>query len=229
MLLDRLDRIAISGGESAPMPIFEPADEQRLADDGRFVAPGGASGDHDARTRRSLRPPGQPPSAGSAKAELRIFAVACIQGHPNPPTAVSCRTCGQIIDEDQLPTEISQPTVGRLRQLSNGVTHPLRGLVLVGREPRLERRDTMLGDASSLAEVSFFAVESPENLVSRTHVELRVTGWMVEVVDVSSSYTEVTMPGQAPVRLRPDQPTMLVPGAQLLLADEITLQFEVAG
>ena len=45
----------------------------------------------------------------------------------------------------------------------------------------------------------------------------------------STNGTVVTLPGQAPVRLRPDDLQLLEPRRRDTLADEITVTFEVAG
>jgi hypothetical protein len=202
-------------------PMVEPGPDSAAA------APAAVElGDHDHRTRPSERPrPPRPPTDRSAT--LRISAVACANGHLNPPIAERCRICDQVIADDQVPVEIDQPSVGQLRVLPGGPAIPLRGRVLVGREPRWEGRDTNLGDGSNLSDVSFFVVESPDRTISRTHLEVRVTGWTVEAVDVSSSYTEVTNPGVAPLRLRRGSPAVILPGAAIVLADDVTLRFEV--
>ncbi len=201
-------------------------------------------GDHDHRTRpserpRTPRPPLNPvadggPDGGAGagvrpaeRAAARASAVRCPNGHLNPPIAERCRVCDQVVADDQVPIEVGQPPVGRLRQVATGSTIALHGRVLVGREPRWEGRDTSLGEGANLADVSFFPVESPGRTVSRTHIEVRVTGWTVEVVDVSSSYTEVTNPGAAPLRLRRGSPAVVLPGAVLVLADDVTLRYEV--
>ncbi len=183
-------------------------------------------GDHDHRTQPSQRPrPPRPPTDRSAAP--RISAVTCANGHLNPPIAERCRICDLVIADDQVPVEIDQPPVGQLRVLPGGPAIPLRGRVLVGREPRWEGRDTNLGDGSNLSDVSFFVVESPDRTISRTHLEVRVTGWTVEAVDVSSSHTEVTNPGVAPLRLRRGSPAVILPGAAIVLADDVTLRYEV--
>jgi hypothetical protein len=183
-----------------------------------------ALGDHDHRTRPSERP--RSPRAQPERTANRVSAVRCPDGHLNPPIAERCRICDAILADDQIPVEIEQPPVGHLRMVPNGPVFPLRGRVLVGREPRWEGRGTSLGDGSSI-DVAFFVIESPERTISRTHVEIRVTGWTVEAIDVSSSYTEVTNPGVPALRLRRGSPAVILPGAHLVLADDVTLRYEV--
>ena len=71
-------------------------------------------------------------------------------------------------------------------------------------------------------------VPSPEQDVSRTHVEVRLEGWQVLAVDKGSTNgTTVTIPGHGTQRLRPDLPFPLPVGAVLSLADEVSISFEV--
>ena len=184
-----------------------------------------AGGDHDNRTRASANP--RRPRVAGQREILQVNAVRCADGHANPPTADRCRACGRLIDEDAPRFEMAQPTVGHLRQIPGETEFPLRGRVLVGREPRLERRDTVLSDAGNLTDVTFFPVVSMTGLVSRTHIEVRVTGWTVEVIDLSSTHTVVTNPGGQPIRLRSQVPTVIVPDARIVLGDEITLIYTV--
>jgi hypothetical protein len=43
----------------------------------------------------------------------------------------------------------------------------------------------------------------------------------------STNGTVITLPGRAPVRLRPDDLQLLEHGSQITLADEVTVTFEV--
>jgi hypothetical protein len=69
---------------------------------------------------------------------------------------------------------------------------------------------------------------SPENDISRNHLEIRLDGWHVLVVDLDSvNGTVVTLPGQAPQRLRPNNGVAIEPGTLVTLADEISFVYEV--
>jgi hypothetical protein len=199
MPLDRLDRPGHDADPHVPVPMFDSAPPS---------------------AKRAPRTP-------SDRRILQVNAVRCPDGHENPPSAVHCRVCRRMIDEDAERFELTQPTIGQLRLVPGETTFPLRGRVLVGREPRLIRPDTMLSDAANLTDVALFPVVSTTGLVSRTHIEVRVTGWTVEVIDLSSTHTVVTNPGGQPIRLRSGNPTVILPDARIVLADEITLVYQV--
>lgn len=74
------------------------------------------------------------------------------------------------------------------------------------------------------------AVASPDQDVSRTHLEVRLEGWQVLVIDRDSTNgTTVELPGREPQRLRPDHPFPLPVGAVVSLAGEVDFTFEVDG
>lgn len=69
---------------------------------------------------------------------------------------------------------------------------------------------------------------SPDNGISRNHLEVLIDGWHVLVTDLNSTNgTLITQPGRPPQRLSPDQPTMIDPGTTVTLADDISFTFEV--
>lgn len=94
-----------------------------------------------------------------------------------------------------------------------------RGAV-VGRRPRLAR--VQGGNVPQLV-----TVPSPNQDVSRSHVELRVEGTHLLAVDLDTTNgTKLLRPGLDPVRLQPGEATMLVDGDRLDLGDGILLEFE---
>lgn len=94
-----------------------------------------------------------------------------------------------------------------------------RGAV-VGRRPRLAR--VQGGKVPQLV-----TVPSPNQDVSRSHVELRVEGAHLLAVDLDTTNgTKLLRLGQDPVRLQPGDSTMLVAGDRLDLGDGILLHFE---
>ena len=69
---------------------------------------------------------------------------------------------------------------------------------------------------------------SPGNDISRTHVEVRLDGWHVLVVDLGSTNgTVVSLPGRQPQLLRAHDPLAVEPGTVVSLADEMSFTFEV--
>jgi len=154
--------------------------------------------------------------AGSG-AVARVRAIRCAAGHFNPQGLAECRECGVPLDEHQLPEEIDQPSLGVLRRVDTGESWPLsQAIAVIGREPRAAGKSATLIHTANV---------SPN--VSRIHAEVRLNGWHVEVVDKSTHGTQIINPGRDPVRLERDQPVRILPGAQLVLADDVCLRFEV--
>lgn len=112
-----------------------------------------------------------------------------------------------------------QPSRGRVR-LSNGRVVELERPVVIGRRPRSTR-------ASGAELPTLIAVDSPEGDISRSHVEIRAEGEHVLVTDLATTNgTVLRRVGQDPVRLHPNEPTMVVTGDVLDLGDGVTVAFE---
>ena len=158
---------------------------------------------------------GQPDAAESGPA---VHAVHCAAGHPNPAHADQCRVCGGAI-ENQAPVTMPRPVLGLLRLSSGGVIALDRG-VLIGRSPSEGR--LVGGERPHIVKLA-----SPDQDISRNHVEICLDDWHVLVTDLNSmNGTVITRPGRDPERLRPDQPTMIEPGTTIALADDLTVTFE---
>ena len=150
---------------------------------------------------------------------ITVQAVACPYNHLGPPYEPYCRVCGTAI-EDTRPFLAERPPLGLLR-LSTGDVVPLDRGVIMGRNPRAV-------DEHDAKRPHLVRLPSPDNDVSRTHVEIRLEDWHVLAVDLASTNgTTVTIPGQAPIRLRPHEPMPLEPNAEVNLADEIVFRYEV--
>jgi hypothetical protein len=179
-------------------------------------------GDHDETTilRSELERPDRPRPAGGMPSPT-VLAALCPDGHPNPPTASQCRLCGAAIPA-QDPVPVHRPSLGRLRA-SIGDDIELDRPAVIGRMPR---RDGMVGEEMpQLVEVT-----NKEQDLSRSHLEIRIDGWQVRVVDLDSrNGTFVALPGRNAERLRPFEPTLVVPGTVILLSQDVTYSYEVAG
>jgi hypothetical protein len=190
--------------------------EDTMSDPDLVTAEPNGSGDHDGftiarATLDALRPP--------PVAVHMIQAISCSQLHFNAPQAQRCRFCGEALQEQE-PVVIPRPSMGML-QFSTGQLVELDRRVVVGRSPSAER---VSGDDLP----QLVQVESPEQDISRSHVEVRLDGWHVVLVDLDSvNGTVVTLPGRSPERLHPREPYPLVPGAVVDLAGEVTFRFEV--
>ncbi|SHG99341.1 FHA domain-containing protein [Jatrophihabitans endophyticus] len=149
-----------------------------------------------------------------------VHAFACPRGHLNPPYAGNCRIC----DEPIPPQEgfaAPRPSLGVLR-LSTGDTVPLDRDVVLGRAP-------FHADENAASRPHLVQLASPGNDISRSHLRVNLENWFVQVTDLGSTNgTVVTLPDQAPVRLRPHDPFTILPGTTVTIADEVTLRFEVS-
>ena len=112
-----------------------------------------------------------------------------------------------------------RPAQGRIR-LSTGRVVELERPVIIGRRPKSTR--TTGADLPTLV-----AVDSPEQDISRSHVEIRAEGEHVLVTDLDTTNGTVLLRGGSePVRLHPNEPTMVVTGDVLDLGDDVTVTFE---
>jgi hypothetical protein len=147
-----------------------------------------------------------------------VLAARCEVGHLSPAHAASCRVCLQPL-APQEPVEMPRPTLGSLQFSSGDVVTLDRGVVM-GRAPQ-----SPVGDGRGRPHVMQLA--SPENDISRTHLEVSLDGWQVYIEDLGSTNgTEFTLPGQPAQQLRPHDPQLIEPGTAVTLADEVTFTFE---
>ena len=160
-------------------------------------------------------------AVGTPDESPRVHGVYCEQNHPNPPQATYCRLCGSVLGQLE-PVTIPRPVLGVLR-FSNGVEAELDGPIVIGRSPRAER-------VSSKELPQLITLPSPDQNISRNHLEIKLDGWHVLVVDLDSvNGTVVTNPGEAPVLLRSGEDVPIVVGSVVTIADEITFVYEVSG
>ena len=94
--------------------------------------------------------------------------------------------------------------------------------LLIGRKPSIE-------SFSSAVELpGLVSLPDPESVLSRVHVEVRLDGWEVLVVDQSSlNGTFVQLPGQEPQMLRPQDPCLIVSGTTVRFGDLTSCVFRV--
>ncbi|HKT57970.1 MAG TPA: FHA domain-containing protein, partial [Microbacterium sp.] len=108
---------------------------------------------------------------------------------------------------------------GRLR-VSNGQSVLLDRTVIVGRRPRSTR-------VAGTDLPHLVAVDSPQQDISRSHVEFRVEGDSILVTDLhTTNGTMLVRPGAAPARLHPGEATVAVAGDVIDLGDGITVAVE---
>ncbi len=146
-----------------------------------------------------------------------ILARTCANGHANPPSREACAVCGVILEGD---ADLAlRPALGRIVVSTGDVIELDRG-VIVGRRPRALRGTA--GETPRLV-----TVPSPQQDISRSHVEVRLEGWHVLVSDMNTTNgTTLLRVGQPPRRLHPSEPVLVVDGDVADLGDGVTLTFE---
>lgn len=146
-------------------------------------------------------------------------AIVCPAGHPNPTHQERCRVCAAVII-DRGVRDVPEVAPGVL-VFADGQSEVLDGPMVIGRQPR---ETGMTGQVAP----RLVSVPSPEKLLSRSHIAVRVEGWSVTVTDLGTGNgTEVTLPGEGPQRLRGGQPCLIVPGTVVELAGEAVMTYEV--
>lgn len=163
-------------------------------------------------------PPAVPSfSAPPAPGQQQILARTCEHGHANPPSRETCAVCRSPLDGD---AELAvRPSLGRV-VVSTGQTVELDRPVVVGRRPRTPR--TQAAELPRLV-----TVPSPEQDISRSHLEITLEGWHVLVSDMATTNgTTLLRAGQPPRRLHPSEPVLVVDGDVADLGDGVTLVFE---
>lgn len=159
------------------------------------------------------------PSAQASPAAVgpQVLAVLCEQGHPNATHASSCRVCSSPLGSTAV--TVPRPSLGRI-VLSTGEEVTLEQDIIIGRRPR-----SSAGAGRQPARLVI--VPSPHKQISRSHCELRIDDWDVRLHDLGSNNgTYLTRPGQAPVRLDENVPTVLKPGDVVELGEEISFRME---
>jgi len=131
-----------------------------------------------------------------------------------PPAANDAPT--EVLDVASAPVAAS---VGRIR-LSTGQVTSLDRTVIIGRRPRSTR-------ASGANLPHLIAVESPQQDISRSHLEVRPEGDTVVVIDLhTTNGSTLLRPGADPVRLHPGEQTLVLSGDVVDLGDGVTVAFE---
>lgn len=146
-----------------------------------------------------------------------VRARRCSRGHPNPPHAAQCRTCGDLIGAASAVEMVAQPVLGHV-VLPDGSAIAVNGTSVLGRRP-----DTQVARVESTARLVPLAVDAG---VSRTHVVIRADGWTITATDCGSrGRTVLRSSGSVePEVLEPWVPHELEPGDTLYLGGPTHLQ-----
>lgn len=187
------------GGPATPPPGFGPDAE-----------PGEVETNTPSGSSRAPEPPREPP---------RLLGVWCDAGHVTSPDRPECRVCGLPVPP-QAPILVARPPLGVL-VFDNGDRVVIDRPVILGRDPKVV--------SSPDPEVPVLhPVQSATGQVSRTHAEVRASGWDVVLTDLEAmNGTALTAPGASPVAIEPGVPTVLTSGSRVDLGGESGFVFEI--
>ncbi|NQX34621.1 FHA domain-containing protein [Herbiconiux sp. VKM Ac-2851] len=127
----------------------------------------------------------------------------------------------RLADADAAPAAAGLPAdaLGRI-VLSTGESYDLDRPVIIGRRPRANR---VQADAVPV----LVTVASPEQDISRNHLEIRLEGRHVLAVDLATTNGSVLhREGTPPKRLGPNEPELVLSGDVIDLGDGVTVAFE---
>ncbi|WP_223627558.1 FHA domain-containing protein [Microbacterium sp. EST19A] len=114
---------------------------------------------------------------------------------------------------------VTPGATGRIR-VSTGQVVALDRTVIIGRRPRSTR-------ASGANLPHLIAVESPQQDISRSHLEIRPEGDTVVVIDLhTTNGSTLLRPGADPIRLHPGEQTLVLSGDVVDLGDGVKVAFE---
>lgn len=179
-------------------------------------------GDHDGLTQLAEDLPADyhPPQMPPAPAAGQVYASICPAGHANAPHSGNCRVCGAPIAAAE-PVLAARPLLGRIR-LSTGPVFDLDRRIVIGRAPSVSR-------VSSSELPRLVTVPSPNQDISRSHVEVRTEDWHLVVADLNSTNgTVVRAPNRPDQLLHPGQTVVAEIGWTIDLGDGISFLLEGA-
>ena len=114
---------------------------------------------------------------------------------------------------------VTPVATGRIR-VSTGQVVTLDRTVIIGRRPRSTR-------ASGANLPHLIAVDSPQQDISRSHLEIRPEGDTVVVIDLhTTNGSTLLRAGADPMRLHPGEQTLVLSGDVVDLGDGVTVSFE---
>ncbi|MGO2003635.1 FHA domain-containing protein [Arthrobacter rhombi] len=181
-------------------------------------------GDHDGNTvmRGDLPTEAIPTTSRSPGTEQPmtgplVLGRLCAEGHANPPTSSTCGLCEATLNDD--PTDVARPALGRM-VISDGEIVELDRPAVIGRQPTVSR-------SASESMPRVVQVKSPSGDISRSHLEVRLEGWHVMLVDLKATNgTLLVRQNMPPRRLGQGEKLMLLDGDIADLGDGVSLRFE---
>ncbi len=160
--------------------------------------------------------PARPATRGPGGAAVALPGLVCANGHANSPERSTCRLCAAPLSG---PTRtVARPPLGAV-VVSTGEGFVLDRTAVIGRRPRASR-------VSGSDVPQLITVPSPQQDISRSHLELRLEGWHVVALDLGTTNgTTLHREGYEPLRLRAREGVVLHDGDLLDLGDEVHLTY----
>ncbi|NNH71934.1 FHA domain-containing protein [Nocardia uniformis] len=145
---------------------------------------------------------------------VKVRGFKCARAHPSDPRSAFCSVCGMPVDQTQPLAEVIRPPLGML-VLDDGMTYMLAADAVLGRDPEQSE--------AARAGLAPLRIDDSSGGMSRAHAEIRLLNWDVTVVDRGSTNgTRVRNPGYRDwIRLQPNQPMTLAPGAEVMLGNRV--------
>ena len=213
--------------ETGPVPTSDPAPEQAgwaAPSPAAPPAPAAPLYPQGSGPQWTVQLPGTPSAAdevapAAAPSQVpTILARSCAYGHANTPVRSTCAVCGGGLNPQA--EVVPRPSLGRV-VLSTGDVVELEQPLVLGRYPQAH---VVTAQAQAPRLVT---VPSPSQDISRSHLEVRLEGWNVLLVDLTTVHgTTLLRPGQPPRRLHPQEPTLVMSGDVADLGDGVRLTFE---
>lgn len=203
---------------TAPMqPSDETGDRSGLTT-GVDPVSGGRLGDHDGHTavRAALTPRNVAPYASNKTDPRTVNGVLCPRGHANSPVADRCMLCREKL-VDRSVRHVERPVLGQLR-LPSGEVIAIDRPIVIGRKPVATE---LIGGEVPLP------LTIDDDVVTRNHAQILIEEWHVLIVDLdSTNQTMITIPGQAPRVVAPNDPCVILPGTEIDLGGFGPVVFE---
>ncbi|WP_313358080.1 FHA domain-containing protein [Microbacterium sp.] len=177
----------------------------------------------DATVHSAPRGPAAPPAAPEGDHDGSTISLAELrrmreEAGETPPQATA--TAGPDTPTEILPVVENTTAAHGSARLSTGQVVTLDRIVIIGRRPRATR-------ASGDDLPHLVAVDSPQQDISRSHLEIRPEGDSVVVIDLhTTNGSTLLRPGADPMRLHPGEHTLVLSGDVVDLGDGVTVTFE---
>jgi len=151
-------------------------------------------------------------STGSPEPEPGfVDAVVCPHGHLSRPDEAVCLVCETPVEDDTV-HRVERPVLATLLW-DSGRAVDVDAPLAIGRNPSGEAE--MDGETARIVRVP-----DPDAVLSRHHLDVRLSGWDLLVEDRGSrNHTVMIRPGEEPERLPPEVPWLAPMGTEVVLAE----------